>query len=184
MSAADDETLAAAVELTTTDALAQLGEPDTAAPADPQPAAPRRRRSGTSRAERKAKAEAGASTGTPKAPRTRATRTPAKPRVNIAESMAQLYTLAGVGVSMAPPLDPLVRQAVGQALATQADACGQAWATLAKENERVRRALESLLTVSSVGVLLAAHVPIVLAGVQASAQGRALAEQAAQQQAA
>lgn len=176
MSAADDETLAAAVEATTTDALAQLGEPDSAAPADPQPAAPRRRRSGTSRAERKAKAEAAGAPAAPKAPRARATRTAPK-RVNIAESMAQLYTLAGVGVSMAPPLDPLVRQAVGQALATQADACGQAWATLAKENDRVRRALESLLTVSSVGVLLAAHVPIVLAGVQASAQGRQLGAQ-------
>lgn len=176
MSAADDEALAAAVELTTTEALSALGEPDAAPVADPQPAAPRRRRSGTSRAERKAKAEAGG-TAAPKTPaRPRATRTAPK-RVNIAESMAQLYTLAGVGVSMAPPLDPLVRQAVGQALATQADACGQAWATLAKENDRVRRALESLLTVSSVGVLLAAHVPIVLAGVQASAQGRELAAQ-------
>lgn len=170
MSEADDATLNAAVDATTADALAALGAPDAPAKDDPQPAAPRRRRSGTSRAERKAKAEAAGAA--PKAPRARATRTPAKPRVNIAESMAQLYTLAGVGVSMAPPLDPAVRQAVGQALATQAEACGQAWAQLAKENERVRRALESLLTVSSVGVLLAAHVPIVLAGVQASAAGR------------
>lgn len=178
MSAQDDETLNAAVDDVTSEALDLLGVEDAPAVADPQPTRRRRSgRSGTSGAERARRAKSagkdGAAPGVKAAPRPRATRTP---RVDIARSMAGLYTMAGVGVSVAPMLDPAVRVAVGTTMAEQAQACGEAWAVLAKENERVRRALESLLTVSSVGVLLAAHLPIVLAGVQASQAGRQLGE--------
>lgn len=106
----------------------------------------------------------------PRAPRTKAAadRKPRAPRTRkpaLGARMANLYTMAGVGVSMAP--HPAAR-AVGLAMAANATECGQAWEALAKENPAVARALEQLLTVSTVGALLAAHTPIVLAGLSAA----------------
>lgn len=93
-----------------------------------------------------------------------------KPRLNIAASMAQLYSAAGVGVSMIPspqavgrPEGETVAFVAGQALLTQAEACGKAWEKAADENPAVREAIEKMLTVSVWGAVLGAHAPIFLA---------------------
>lgn len=86
----------------------------------------------------------------------------------IGERVSQLYTMAGMAVAMIPAgpsaVDPdtTVTQAIGLAVATSADACGAAWQKLAEDNPRVRAALERMLTVSSFGELIAAHVPILI----------------------
>lgn len=146
--------------------LQQLGPADETPALDETPApVKRRRRSGTSGAERARRAKQAAGTPTDKAPRA-PRRAPAK-RIDIKAGMTQLYTMAGLAVSMVPTQSP-VPQAVGLQMGAQAEQCAAAWEQLAKENPRVREALEQLLTVSSVGVLIAAHAPIVTAGAAAA----------------
>lgn len=115
-----------------------------------------------------------------KAPRTTRTRAPRaskpratgtrKPRLNIAASMAQLYTAAGLGVSLIPsppavgrPEGETVAFVAGQAILSQAEACGKAWEKAADESPAVREAIEKMLTVSVWGAVLGAHAPIFLA---------------------
>lgn len=123
--------------------------------------------------ERAAAAKGPGAKSTSSAPpraRTRTTTTTSTRRVDIAKGMAQLYTYTGLGLSMVPAGGAGV-PAAGQAMVEQAEACGQAWELLAKENPRVRVALEGFLTVSTLGVLVAAHAPIVMAGVTAAQAG-------------
>lgn len=131
---------------------------------DTPPAKPKRRsRSGTSGAER-ARRRKDAGSAPDKAPRTRTIR-----RAPIEARMTGLYTTAGVGLSMAgTATDNAPLAAAGAAMVETAAACGKAWGDLAKDNPRVADALERMLTVSTAGALLAAHVPIALAAANAA----------------
>lgn len=117
-------------------------------------------------------------------PRTRRTRGAAKPRaaaaprraqrVDIKGGMANIYVMAAGAVAMVPsPVvfegGPTRTQAIGQAILENAEKIGGSWEQLAKENADVRAALERFLSVSAVGVLISAHVPILL--VAATAYG-------------
>lgn len=153
MSAADDETLAAAVSLA--DAIpAQPAAPE--APAAPEEVVPKRsRRSGsrTPRAPRAAKPE-----------RTPRSRTPAAPK--LAPRIEGLHELVGGGLAVGAMLGkiPSPVGAFGQSLVDDAEQFGLAWEAYAKANPRVRDALERLLAVSEAGVLLSLYVK---AGVRA-----------------
>lgn len=141
----------------TTAAVDTGGEQDTA-PAKP----PRRPRSGSRRSSsRSSSTGSSSSTGKDKAPRR--PRSPRRPAIG--PRIAQLYATVGLGVSMTPAP---AAQAVGAALVTNAPACGDAWEQLAKEDPRVAELLDRLLTASAYGALLAAHLPIVLAGLVAA----------------
>lgn len=106
-----------------------------------------------------------AATGDKPAPRPKAAGR-RKAKVDIRSSMTQLYVSVGMGLSMLPskpgPLGVPATAAIGQTIAEQATVSADAWAKLADENPAVREALEKILTVSSVGALLAAHMPIVV----------------------
>lgn len=92
-----------------------------------------------------------------------------KPKTDIAAGMAGLYTSAGMAFSIVPgkPSPAFggmpAPQAVGLNLASNAQACGEAWAKLADENDAVRDTLERILAVSAVGSLITAHLPIMAA---------------------
>lgn len=157
--------------------LDKLGDaPATDAPPaeDSAPVKGRRRRSGTSGAERarRAKAEQEKATGTT-TPRARTTR---KAAPKIAEGMAQLYTYAGLGVAAVPGPPAVaafgagatVTGVVGQQLVANAGAIGAAWEQAAKDDPRIREALEKLLTVSTLGAIVAAHAPVILAAFAAA----------------
>ena len=159
-------------ELEALAALDALGPIDGAAEKDGAPAR-RRRSSGSSRADRKAKAgDAPAKARTARAPR----KSPAK----IADGMANLYTMAGLAVSAvpsAPAVGPMaggepgspvtVTQVIGQSLAGNAVGIGAAWEQAAKDDPRIREALERLLVVSTFGAILTAHAPVMIAGLMA-----------------
>jgi hypothetical protein len=158
------------------DELGPADEPE--APAPKRAPTPRKPRMAPGRSRRKTSSSTSekSSSSSSSRPTTRA-RPPAAGKVNIKAQMAQLYTMAGVGVSMSgqmrgaqpnPVTGVVVTAAIGESLVAQAEACGAAWEQLAKDNPRVRKALEQLLSVSAVGVLVAAHVPIVMAGVAAT----------------
>lgn len=172
MTEADDLALDAAVQADL-DKLGPAVEPEADAP--PLRAKTPRKRPTTRAGRAAAKAQREAAGGKPAAPKRATTTRKSTPtaRINIKAQMSQLYTMAGVGLSMVPAqpnpkTGQVIPQAVGLALASNADACGQAWETLAKDNPRVRDALERLLTVSAVGSLITAHLPVIMAAVQAS----------------
>lgn len=169
---------AAVVEDALTAELDKLGAApaEDSAPRDEAPAAkPRRRRaSGTSGAERARRAKAAAEGTAPKSPPRKRTGQP-----KIADGMAQLYTMVGLAVGMVPsgqavavpagvPAGVSVTAVVGTQLVANAGAIGAAWEEAAKNDPRVRDALEKLLTVSTFGQIIAAHLPVVLAGLAAS----------------
>lgn len=149
-----------------------LGSVDAPAEQDQAPRLGRRKRSGTSGAERARRAKAGtSSSSTPpkaRAPRARA----AAPK--IADGMAQLYVMAGMAATMVPTgpaaHDPSVSvsQATGQALVANAGGIGAAWEQAAKDDPRIREALERLLSVSTYGQIVAAHLPVVMVGMGAA----------------
>lgn len=156
------------------DELAKLGPPVEDATPDEAPVTKKRRRSGTSGAERARRAKAAGETATA-APKPRAassrTRKPA-----IAAGMAQLYTMAGMAVS-AVPSGPAVAgpragasitSVVGLELVANAANIGAVWEKAAQEDARIRDALEKLLAVSTFGQIIAAHVPVILAGMVAA----------------
>jgi hypothetical protein len=144
---------------------------------DKAPVTGRRKRSGTSGAERarRAKADAPAGSSAPRATRPATTR---KAAPKIAERMAGMYAMAGIGVSMVPTGPAVagpgkdagqsIGQVVGLSLVGQSEALGKMWEDAAKDDPRVREALEKLLAVSLVGQIITAHVPIVLAGLVAA----------------
>jgi len=148
-----------------------------AVPDDKAPTVGRRKRSGTSGAERARRAKADAPTSSaPKAPR--APRVSASQRPNIAQGMAGLYTMVGMGATMVPTgaavagpgkaAGQSIGQVVGLELVGQSAALGKMWETAAKDDPRIREALEKLLAVSLVGQIITAHVPILLAGLVAA----------------
>jgi hypothetical protein len=120
------------------------------------PAAPRRARTRKPRAA-KPRAKAGGDKGPakPRAPR----QTPLGKRVEA------MHTTVALGLSLAPA--PWA-QPTAMSLATQAADIGKAWEQLAKDNPRVAEALERILTVSTLGALVGAYVPVVIAGLAAS----------------
>ena len=148
-------------------ALDALGPVDAPAEADKAPAKARRSHSGTSRADRKAKAG-----GAPAAPRVRAPRAPSVKRPNIGSGMAGFYTMAGLAVSVIPSGLAVagpgagsvsVTGVTGRAMVANSTALGAAWEVAAKDDPRIREALEKLLAVSTYGAILAAHLPVVMA---------------------
>lgn len=129
---------------------------------DAPPARPtRRRRSVTSPAVKTADRK----------PRARSN---SRSRVKIGEGMTGLYTMVGVGLSMVPSApakgvpNVTTTHAIGQAIVENAAACGQAWEKVAADNPAVKDALEKLLTVTSFGQLVAAHMPIIIAATVAT----------------
>ena len=160
----DDEQAAAIA------ALDALGPAHAAGESDKAPTKARRTRSGTSRAQRAAKAA-----GTPAAPR--APRTPSVRRPNIAAGMAQLYTMGGLALSMVPSGVAVagtgagkvtITGATGAALVANSGDLGAAWEAAAKDDPRIREALEKLLAVSTLGQIITAHLPVVLVGMCAA----------------
>lgn len=161
----DDAQLAALAELD------KLGPADATPAEDAPPVKGRRRRSGTSGAERarRAKEAAGATSSTPAKPR--AARTRAAKAPSIAEGMAGLYAMAGMGACFVPsPIathGPNAGRATlgmvtGQTLMAQAGDLGAMWEEVAKHDPRIRDGLEKLLAGSTVGTIIAAHVPLAL----------------------
>lgn len=145
MSERDDEALAAAVELA--EQLPDDG--DTTAP-------PRTRRRKPPR-KRPARAAKPAGDKAPRTSRPRAT--------SLGKRVQDLHATIGLGMSMAPA--PWAMP-TGQALVEQSADIGKAWEAVAKENPRVAEALERVLTVSTVGQLLGAYVPVVLVALQST----------------
>jgi len=153
-------------------ALDALGPVDAPAEADKTPAKARRSHSGTSRAQRAAKAG-----GAPATPRVRAPRASSTKRPNIAAGMASFYTMAGFAVSMVPsgpavagPLagETTITGAVGRSMVANSLALGTAWETAAKEDPRIREAIERLMAVTMVGAIITAHLPVIMAGMLAA----------------
>lgn len=155
--------------------LDKLGAPDAAPEFDAAPK-PKRKRSGTSGAERARRAKAAGGTSAPKTPRApRSSSRRAAPK--IADGMAQLYVMGGLAMSFVPSgpavAGPLAGQATitgaaGQAMVANAQTLGGVWEQAAKDDPRIREAIEKLLTVSTLGVIVTAHMPIVLAGLCAA----------------
>lgn len=77
-----------------------------------------------------------------------------KPGV-IAASIGQMYGFAALGLRPHRPKTAMV-------LMASAEDCGKAWEQAAEENPAIRRMLLSLTTVSTYGILVAAHAPIVM----------------------
>jgi hypothetical protein len=112
-------------------------------------------------------------TGRPPKP-SRAARPPrasAPRRPSIADGMARLYTLAGVGVSAVPSRLAVagpdagktpITGVTGAAMVSNSKQLGAAWEAAAREDPRIREALEKILTVSTLGQIVAAHLPIFL----------------------
>lgn len=155
--------------------LDKLG-PAVEAAQDAAPVAPtrgRKSRSGTSGAERARRAKATEGKSAPARPRAPRARKP-----DIAGGMANLYAMAGLAVSMVPSGPAVagparaagqsITGAVGMELAAQSQALGAAWQKAAEDDPRVREALEKLLAVSTFGQIIAAHVPVVMAGMVAA----------------
>jgi hypothetical protein len=155
--------------------LEKLGPPiETPEPID-APAKARRKRSGTSGAERarRAKDAAGTATAAPK-PRARA---PRRTAPAIGAGMANLYTMAGMAVAFVPSGPAVagsgfdgqtITGAVGSSMVANSAQLGAVWEKAAKDDPRIREALEKLLAVSTVGQIVAAHVPLVMAGMIAA----------------
>ncbi len=100
---------------------------------------------------------------------------PSPPSVSAADvGIRRIVDPTGLGADEFVP-DPSVRltvtQVAGMNLVQQAPAIGDAWAKLADENPRVKETLERLLAVNTIGALVMAHAPVLLA--VAIAAGRA-----------
>lgn len=98
----------------------------------------------------------------------KADRAPRKPTVRatpLGKRVENAHATIALGLGMVP--QPWAMP-VAQSLALQAADIGKAWETLAKENPRVAETLERILTVSTVGALMGAYVPVVIAAVAAS----------------
>jgi hypothetical protein len=111
--------------------------------------------------------------------RDRAPRKPAARAAPLGKRVENAHTTLALGLSMVP--QPWAMP-VAQSLASQAEDVGKAWESLAKENPRVAEALERILTVSTIGALLGAYAPVVVAAVIASGKmpaGVAVPEQSA-----
>ena len=97
-------------------------------------------------------------------------------KIDLKAGMIDLYTTIGFGVSVIPSKPSLIEPShsvtmdIGQSIAGNAEACAVAWERLAKENPAVRRALETMLTVSAFGAVVMAHAPILIIAAQASGQ--------------
>ena len=143
-------------------ALDALGPADAPAEADKAPA----------RAKRSHSRKGG------EAPRARPARAPRAPRVsaakrpNIGSGMAGFYTMAGLAVSVIPSGLAVagpgagsvsVTGVTGRAMVANSTALGAAWEVAAKDDPRIREALEKLLAVSTYGAILAAHLPVIMA---------------------
>lgn len=159
---ADDDEQAQAIA-----ALDALGPAHAVGESDKAPVKARRTRSGTSRAQRAAKAATGPAAS--RAPR--AARAPSARRPNIAAGMAQLYTMGGLALSMVPSGLAVagngagrttITGAAGAALVASSGDLGAVWEAAAKDDPRIREALEKLLSVSTLGQIITAHLPVVL----------------------
>ena len=73
----------------------------------------------------------------------------------LAEGIAGFYTFSGM---MLLPMRP----ATGTALVENSAEIGKAWEAAARENPAIRKALLSLMKTTTVGVLVAAHLPVVM----------------------
>lgn len=71
------------------------------------------------------------------------------------ERLAGIYMLVGMG--LAP-----VRPNIAQAFVQQAEACADAWATWAEQNDTIRRVILWLIEGGAAGAVLMAHLPIAL----------------------
>lgn len=89
----------------------------------------------------------------------------------IADGIGGLYTFIGMGIS---PMRPQTGMAI---VANSAD-LGKAWEAAAAQNPAIRKALLAIMQTSTVGVLVAAHVPIVIAAMNESKEIKAAKEAA------
>ena len=90
-------------------------------------------------------------------PRTRARKTtPRAKKGQFIQPLTELYTAMG---TMLLPFDPVCANAV----LSSAESCAESLDNLAYQNESVRRALISLTQTSAVGVVIFAHLPILMA---------------------
>lgn len=98
------------------------------------------------------------STPTPKAPKAAKPKLRAIPKNShpLAEPLIKLY--AGIGAVLAMR-DPVC----GAAIIANAEECAKSLENLARENDAVRRALEALLKTSNWGLVMTAHLPILMA---------------------
>lgn len=80
---------------------------------------------------------------------------PSKPG-EFTEDIAGFYTMLGLGVGMRD-------QFCGRTIVENAEKIATEWDKLAESNPAVRKALRSMLKVTAVGSLMAAHVPIIMA---------------------
>jgi hypothetical protein len=150
--------LADAAEPTAAELEAAAGD---SAATDVAPDKPKRVRKPRTRGPRKPRASrtaaaSGAGDKAPRAPRAR--------KAALGPRIANLYTMAGLGLAAVP--NPATA-AAGMAMVQNAAELGKAWEALAKDNPRVADALESLLTVSTVGTVVLAHLPVVFAALAA-----------------
>lgn len=80
---------------------------------------------------------------------------PKRRNSKIKTQMEFMYT--GVG-AMVMPFD----MQVGQVIIQNADNCAEAWDALAKENPKVKKALESMMQASAWSMVISAHLPIMV----------------------
>ena len=81
---------------------------------------------------------------------------PPKPREGtLVKPLTDMYTSVGL---MLAPFDP----ACSTAFLTNAEQCARSMEKLARENESVRRIINSMLQTSAIGGVLIAHLPILL----------------------
>lgn len=162
---ADRDTTAETEEAAAIAALDALGAADAPAEHDKAPARPKRSHSRKNAAPRAPRAATGA-------PRVRAAKRP-----NIAAGMAGFYTMAGLAVGMVPsgpavagPLagETTITGAVGRSMVANSVALGTAWEQAAKDDPRIRAAIEKLMAVTMVGAIITAHLPVVMAGMLAA----------------
>lgn len=92
-------------------------------------------------------------------------------KVDIRAGVRDMYANMAVAISFVPSGPAAIgveghaitsTQAVGLVIAEQAEACANAWGDAADANPRIREALERVLTVSIMGAVIAAHVPIAI----------------------
>lgn len=81
---------------------------------------------------------------------------PPMPRRGLKKPLADIYTTLG---TLWFPFDPVC----GNAVIESADQCAEALETLARENEAVRRVLIMLCETSAWGMVITAHLPILMA---------------------
>lgn len=80
---------------------------------------------------------------------------PRMPSGGLAAPLADMYTMIGAVLS---PID----QTCGNAIMASANDCGKALEKLAKTNPEVRRVLVGMVTTSTWGAVITAHLPIIM----------------------